>query len=641
MQVTIPPKRLSESISSTASSLKLNNIKGWDDVALTVSDLGDPAFAVLRDSSQKQIEIIQIDPTTIGSASITILKRGLSFYEDGTFTEVAANKEQWTARKTIVNLGTNPPQLLADFFQRTATTSQTISSPASVVGDWLYSGSVSSPNSVMNRVTVESLITSLVTGQENVKELESIALEDIGAGIVVYYASLGKIAIADKDNATLQTPGLYFGVTEAAVLSGANLSEGVVLVGETLITGLTPGATIFLGDDGGVTEIEPEDAIILGFADGGGVLQLQGNIIKKNDQDARRGSSGIPSDTNRFVTQQSLDAFSQINKSFTAGESLSAGDAVSLVDTVVGVDNYTTLKGLGSSNSSSFTVGTKGDRVLLVAVSIADSETISSVTYDGDALTFLDNRDSGGVEVALYILVAPSSGSNTLSVTFGGTDLYTIGVWSGFGFEQTASVTVNKATGTGSSASDVNTIEDAGDYLVSFAFADDIATGSETPTTFSAGDNLRLRSQNTIIATGTDDEEYTMAVLDSNGAIFDAAENVTTSVTADNSPPYVFFTVILSREDALTPASIESNTKILKSTTVTQDNFLGFTDEAIADTEEGEVTVIGVKDGFTGLYTGKKYYISDTAGQIDVNPGSVVKKIGLALSTTELLITRD
>lgn len=108
--LTVPDKRLSASILESASAFKISNIKGWDSSDLTSGDFGTQAYAVFRNSTNTTMEIMEIDPATIASASITIVRRGLQFDGDRT-TEVTANKKLWVKGDTIVSLGTHPPQL--------------------------------------------------------------------------------------------------------------------------------------------------------------------------------------------------------------------------------------------------------------------------------------------------------------------------------------------------------------------------------------------------------------------------------------------------------------------------------------------------------------------------------------------------
>lgn len=110
---TVPTKRLATTISGSATLIKLNNILGWDGVNLTSADLGDVLYAVLRDQDNTVMEIMKLDPTTIANNSttgITILLRGMKFNGDLT-TEVSGNKRVWGKNQTIVEIGSDVPQM--------------------------------------------------------------------------------------------------------------------------------------------------------------------------------------------------------------------------------------------------------------------------------------------------------------------------------------------------------------------------------------------------------------------------------------------------------------------------------------------------------------------------------------------------
>lgn len=107
--LSVPTKVLAASINAAASSFRLNNIEGWDGTNLTSADFGTQHFVVFRNAARTQIELMEIDPTTIASASITILRRGLDFTGDLT-TEISANKLSWVKGDTLVDLGTDTPQ---------------------------------------------------------------------------------------------------------------------------------------------------------------------------------------------------------------------------------------------------------------------------------------------------------------------------------------------------------------------------------------------------------------------------------------------------------------------------------------------------------------------------------------------------
>lgn len=111
---TVPTKRLAASITAASLTMQLNNIEGWNGSDLTSADFGTLAYAVLRNSENTLMEIIEFDPSTIASASITITRRGLNFTGDLT-TELTARKLTWIRNDTLVELGTDVPQLLKHF----------------------------------------------------------------------------------------------------------------------------------------------------------------------------------------------------------------------------------------------------------------------------------------------------------------------------------------------------------------------------------------------------------------------------------------------------------------------------------------------------------------------------------------------
>jgi len=106
---SIPSKTLSQAILSTGTTFVLNNIEGWDGVDLTSASFGTQAFGAFLSPDRKLLEFFSFDPSTIASASISFVDRGLDF--TGANTVVTANKRDWPAG-TIVMLGADVSQLL-------------------------------------------------------------------------------------------------------------------------------------------------------------------------------------------------------------------------------------------------------------------------------------------------------------------------------------------------------------------------------------------------------------------------------------------------------------------------------------------------------------------------------------------------
>ncbi len=108
---TVPTKRLAESIKSDATSFKLNNYLGWDGNTLDGADFGTVGYGCFRNSAGTLMELFSYDAGMVAGPTINFIKRGLKFNGDLT-TEVAANKRAWVKGDTIVELGSNTPQML-------------------------------------------------------------------------------------------------------------------------------------------------------------------------------------------------------------------------------------------------------------------------------------------------------------------------------------------------------------------------------------------------------------------------------------------------------------------------------------------------------------------------------------------------
>ena len=112
-----------------------------------------------------------------------------------------------------------------------------------------------------------------------------------------------------------------------------------------------------------------------------------------------------------------------------------------------------------------------------------------------------------------------------------------------------------------------------------------------------------------------------------NNALTDSSGNGNT-LTNNNGASFVTTTPIFS--DSLIKADA--------STAALSDTFIGFCAETVLAGRNPNVFIGGVVPGFSGLSAGARYYLSDTAGGIQTTAGTVNRRVGLAVSETELLI---
>lgn len=103
--------------------------------------------------------------------------------------------------------------------------------------------------------------------------------------------------------------------------------------------------------------------------------------------------------------------------------------------------------------------------------------------------------------------------------------------------------------------------------------------------------------------------------------------------TLTNSGAAVFSTTI--------PTFTTAIYKTSASASGTANGFVGFVQTAGSSVMGSTVSVViaGIASGFSGLTLGSLYYLSDTSGLISTSAGTVTRKVGIAVSTTEVLIT--
>jgi len=232
LPLTVPPKRLAQTISSTATSFKLNNIQSWQGVDLVPGDFGTEAFAVLINLTRTQIEIIEIDPATIGDASITIVERGLDYL--GGETPDLSRQYAWASNETIVQLGTDAPQLFRDFMSE--------SNPATVTAlhtyDVLPQSAVvpTDPDDFANKSYVDGLTAPAI----------SVPINQVAhgfvAGDVIRISGVNTYAKAQADSpVNAEVVGIVTEVTD--VDNFVYITEGIVSDGTPVFAA---GSVLFL-----------------------------------------------------------------------------------------------------------------------------------------------------------------------------------------------------------------------------------------------------------------------------------------------------------------------------------------------------------------------------------------------------------
>ncbi len=306
--VSIPPKKLSQSILSTDSSFKLSDIKGWDGNDLTSADFGTQSFAAFLSSDNTQLEIMEIDPSTIASTSITIVYRGLKF--DGTqSTEVTANKLDWPAGITV-QIGSDIPQLLTKL--GLLENAQTWNA--------LQTFTVLPESDGGNATTDKQLITyvqavAMATGTTNINRIVVAGNggETITAGQLVYLKVLdGEWYLSDADIAGT-VDNIILGITQGAGSDGVAITSGVLLFGlDSNQTGLTNNTLYYASNTaGGISSSIGTIEVSVGVSRSTTSLLFYPRYnqqITENQHDALAGNNTdvAVGSGNKYVTQTGL-----------------------------------------------------------------------------------------------------------------------------------------------------------------------------------------------------------------------------------------------------------------------------------------------------------------------------------------------
>lgn len=308
LPISIPSKRLTESLTASGTSFKINNVAGWDSTNLVAGDFGTLAYGAFRNANNTAIEFFSFDPSTIANTSITIIARGLAYDGDYT-TEVSANKLSWGVG-TIVELGAPIPQLMRHFVanigDETIAGIKTFSSlPATTAGNPVAA------NDLARKAYVDSVVAGIATTVNLI--VPGTAGATIAAGDLIYFDDTdNEWKLCDADTAAT-VENVMLGMAQGAGTDGNTISGGVLLRGlDANQTGLTAGAIYYASNTAGdISSSAGTQEVTIGFAYSTTQLYFNPRFnqqITEDQQDALAGSSGIPSASNLFITADDVSS---------------------------------------------------------------------------------------------------------------------------------------------------------------------------------------------------------------------------------------------------------------------------------------------------------------------------------------------
>lgn len=306
----------------------------------------------------------------------------------------------------------------------------------------------------------------------------------------------------------------------------------------------------------------------------------------------------------------------------TAAETITAGQAVSVgpYQTDGGI-LYDTTGNVSASNSTSITIGANSNRQLVVGI-VSGTNTVTGVTYNSVAMTQIEgfSYNAGNKHQYIFILPAPSTGANTLTITMSSGTCNGFTYYSIYNASQSTSPD-NHSNGTGIDPSASIATVAAG--CMGFGWADGGFIESAVSGT------ARYEHK---LGTGTSPWSGSSGQAPAAGNTVSIAESTSGNQSGVSVITIAPITSVLSR---MYKASAAAATNQYWNK---YQPFMGFAASSVTVDNTFGVVIAGISTQ-SALTFPNNYYLSDTAGAVSTSPGTNTRKAGIGVSATELLVT--
>ncbi len=559
-------------VSAGATSITLTSLKDIDGNALTMSNFGYKGYVTIEPGKSGREE--QASFTGITGNTLTGVSHVAFTSTSTSFTETSGLTKSHPGGATVVVSNTS------GFYSQYAAKVN----DEAITGSWTFPVPTSYYNPAIKGYVDSGFISNSTTTAQSIAS-------NLTASGTLNVVGQATFTLAPRTSAA---PSNVADLTNKAYVDAQIVAGGVVM-------STTTRGTAFISTD----PASSTHPIVVGDNDT--------RVPTQSENDALAGTSGTPSATNKYVTNDdvattsvankivrlnsnglldnSLYASSKLLNTFTMGESMATGTAVYVSD-----GTETSTQGVATSSISQ-TTSNEGYGIYNGSTYVYTGQTFLTPTSTDIFITNIvvhaSNSNPGGSEnIVGYI--RPTSG----------------GVPSG-------------STLSTSSIS---------------------AVGNSTPETAIALDfssNLARLTKNTLYSFYIGNSSAAPdVIIYGNSAGGYSGGNVVTSTNLSSwtsSSKDLWFTI--NYVEARVSGYVYKTDADYS--TVESKNFVGFTNSSNSYLANGSVIFTGIADSLTGLTTGKTYYLSNTAGSIGTSPGTNSIKVGLSVSSSSLLIKQD
>lgn len=324
-------------------------------------------------------------------------------------------------------------------------------------------------------------------------------------------------------------------------------------------------------------------------------------------------------------------------KSYTAKGSVTSGHAVYLSNNTFVIDLEA-----GSSQSLSVTdtapLSITGDMTMECFVRLESQPGVGGImtfaakwAATGNQRSYTFSYQEGG---GLYYLGMSVSNNGTATAQGTKANTLTLDTWTHLAFVWTASTSTLEIYVNGSSIGTTTTGSITSIYDSTAPFV----IGAQDGVRYFDGmiDEVRVWND---VRTGTEvSNNYQQELIGNEGNIqgYWRLNNSLDDTTSNGATLTNNGSAVFSTNTPFTDIGVSSADASFASTA---DTFIGFANSTVTDAQTVVVTIAGSKTGLSGLSAGALYYLSNTTGAISTSAGTVTRKVGIAVSTTELLIT--
>lgn len=312
-------------ITSTDTSITLTSFATPDGTAIAMANLGDTGYITLEPGTSREENISFTGLTTNASGTVTLtgVARGLKFVSP--FTETASLKKAHAGGTVAVlsNSSAFYNELVAGDSDKTITATYTFTTPNYPK----MSSATTAPTDDEELATKKYVddVASGGTASINRIVVAGDAGETLIAGQFVYFNETDKEWRKTNATTAAGSENVLLGIAQGAGTNGNPISGGVLLQGiDSNQSALTVGSLYYLMNTAGeIATTAGTKEVEVGYAKSATQIEFVPRFkhyLTEDQKDALAGTSGTPSATNKYVTDEDDE-----NKTFTyltAGESI-------------------------------------------------------------------------------------------------------------------------------------------------------------------------------------------------------------------------------------------------------------------------------------------------------------------------------